>query len=140
MIENGPVTQSYSLDRQQAIDILNEALATEIVCVLRYRFHYFMATGLHSPAVAEEFLEHSKEEQEHADSIAVRIKQLGGKPELNPEVISTTSHSQYIEGRSLTEMLKEDLARKTQLQESSWNQFSQKKKNMQMNLRIYCLP
>ena len=109
MIENGPVTQSYSLDRQQAIDILNEALATEIVCVLRYRFHYFMATGLHSPAVAEEFLEHSKEEQEHADSIAIRIKQLGGKPELNPEVISTTSHSQYIEGRSLTEMLKEDL-------------------------------
>ncbi|HSE42508.1 MAG TPA: ferritin-like domain-containing protein [Acidobacteriota bacterium] len=109
MIENGPVTSTYALDRQQAIDILNEALATEIVCVLRYRFHYFMATGLHSPAVAEEFLEHSKEEQEHADSLAQRIKQLGGKPQMNPEIVSRTSHSQYIEGRSLTDMLKEDL-------------------------------
>ncbi|MCI0447654.1 bacterioferritin [bacterium] len=109
MIENGPVTESYSLDRKQAIDVLNEALATEIVCVLRYRFHYFMASGLHSPAVAEEFLEHSNEEQEHADSIAERIKQLGGKPELNPAVVSKASHSQYIEGHSLTDMLKEDL-------------------------------
>jgi bacterioferritin len=109
MIEDGPVTQTYGLDRQQAINVLNEALATEIVCVLRYRFHYFMATGLHSPAVAEEFLEHSNEEQEHADSIATRIKQLGGKPEMNPEIISGKSHSQYIEGSSLTEMLKEDL-------------------------------
>jgi bacterioferritin len=109
MIEDGAVTQSYGLDRQQAINILNEALATEIVCVLRYRFHYFMATGLHSPAVAKEFLEHSNEEQEHADSIAERIQQLGGKPELNPAVVSKASHSEYIEGRSLTDMLQEDL-------------------------------
>jgi bacterioferritin len=108
-IENGPVTQTYGLDRQQAINVLNEALATEIVCVLRYRFHYHMATGLHSAAVAEEFLEHSKEEQQHADSIAERITQLGGKPEMNPAFISQMSHSEYKEGDSLIGMLREDL-------------------------------
>ena len=108
-IENGPVTQTYELDREQAINVLNEALATEIVCVLRYRFHYHMATGLHSAAVAEEFLEHAQEEQEHADSIAGRITQLGGKPEMNPAIISQVSHSEYKEGDSLIDMLKEDL-------------------------------
>lgn len=108
-IEKGPVTQTYELDRQQAIDVLNEALATEIVCVLRYRFHYYMATGLHSGAVAKEFLEHAKEEQEHADSIAERITQLGGKPEMNPAVVAQVSHSEYKEGGSLMEMLREDL-------------------------------
>lgn len=108
-IENGPVTQTYGLDRQQAINVLNEALATEIVCVLRYRFHYHMATGLHSAAVAEEFLEHAKEEQQHADSIAERITQLGGKPEMNPAFISQMSHSEYKEGDSLIGMLREDL-------------------------------
>ncbi len=108
-IENGPVTQTYVLDREQAINVLNEALATEIVCVLRYRFHYHMATGLHSAAVAEEFLEHANEEQEHADSIAERITQLGGKPEMNPAIISQMSHSEYKEGDSLIDMLREDL-------------------------------
>ncbi|HZS07806.1 MAG TPA: ferritin-like domain-containing protein [Blastocatellia bacterium] len=108
-IENGAVTSDYGLDRDQAIGILNEALATEIVCVLRYRFHYFMATGIHSPAAAEEFLEHSREEQEHADRIAERIKQLGGKPEMNPVSLAGTSHSEYKEGSSLAEMLREDL-------------------------------
>jgi len=108
-IENGPVTQTYALDREQAVNVLNEALATEIVCVLRYRFHYHMATGLHSAAVAEEFLEHAQEEQEHADSIAERITQLGGKPEMNPAIISQVSHSEYKEGGSLIDMLREDL-------------------------------
>ncbi len=108
-IENGPVTETYALDREQAVNVLNEALATEIVCVLRYRFHYYMATGLHSAAVAEEFLEHANEEQEHADSIAERITQLGGKPEMNPAIISQVSHSEYKEGDSLIDMLREDL-------------------------------
>lgn len=108
-IENGPVTADYGLDREQAVNILNEALATELVCILRYRFHYFMATGIHSSAVAEEFLEHAKEEQEHADRIAERIKQLGGKPEMNPTVITQLSHSEYKEGSSLADMIREDL-------------------------------
>src|SRR2546429_2274718 len=103
-ITEGAVTDDYELDRKQVVAILNEALATEVVCVLRYRFHYFMATGIHAPAVAEEFLEHSEEEQEHADRIARRIKQLGGKPELNPVTVSETSHSEYKEGTSLADM------------------------------------
>jgi bacterioferritin len=108
-ITDGAVTPDYGLDREKAIAILNEALATELVCVLRYKFHYFMASGIHSQSVKEEFLEHAKEEQEHADQIAERIKQLGGKPELNPAVFAGNSHSEYREGHSLTEMLKEDL-------------------------------
>ena len=108
-IESGAVTQDYSLDKEQVIKVLNEALATEIVCVLRYRFHYYMATGIHKEGAAAEFLEHSNEEQQHADQIAERIKQLGGKPELNPAVIAQTSHSEYVEGTSLEDMLKEDL-------------------------------
>ncbi len=108
-IEEGPVTADYRLDREQAIGILNEALATEIVCVLRYQFHYFMATGIHSAAVAEEFREHAAEEQEHANRIAERIKQLGGKPEMNPALVAQTSHTQYIEGTSLADMIREDL-------------------------------
>ena len=108
-IEEGPVTADYQLDREQAIGILNEALATEIVCVLRYQFHYFMATGIHSAAVAEEFREHATEEQEHANRIAERIKQLGGKPEMNPALVAQTSHTQYIEGTSLADMIREDL-------------------------------
>jgi bacterioferritin len=108
-IEQGAVTENYQLDPNQVISILNEALATEIVCILRYRFHYFMATGIHSAAVAEEFLEHANEEQEHADSIARRIKQLGGKPEMNPAVIIQNSHSEYKEGSSLADMIREDL-------------------------------
>src|SRR6478672_8497893 len=108
-IESGAVTQDYSLDKDQAIKILNEALATEIVCVLRYRFHYFMASGIHKEGAAAEFLEHSNEEQRHADMIAERIKQLGGKPEMNPAIIAQTSHSEYVEGTSLEDMLREDL-------------------------------
>jgi bacterioferritin len=108
-IINGAVTEDYSLDREQVVGILNEALATEIVCTLRYRFHYFMATGIHSQAIKEEFLEHAEEEQEHANQIAERIKQLGGKPEMNPAVVSKMSHSDYVEGTSLTDMIREDL-------------------------------
>lgn len=108
-IESGAVTKDYQLDRNQAIGILNEALATEIVCTLRYQFHYFMATGIHSAAVAEEFKEHAAEEQEHADRLATRIKQLGGKPEMNPVVIAEVSHTEYIEGTSLADMIREDL-------------------------------
>jgi bacterioferritin len=108
-IESGAVTQDYSLDKEQAIKILNEALATEIVCVLRYRFHYYMASGIHKEGAAAEFLEHSNDEQQHADRIAERIKQLGGKPEMNPAVVARASHSEYVEGTSLEDMLREDL-------------------------------
>lgn len=108
-IQDGAVTHDYSLNKEQAIKLLNEALATEIVCVLRYRFHYFMASGIHKDGAAAEFLEHSNEEQRHADMIAERIKQLGGKPEMNPAVIAKSSHSEYVEGTSLEDMLREDL-------------------------------
>ena len=108
-IEDGPVTQDYGLDKEKAIGILNEALATEIVCVLRYRFHYYMATGIHSTAVADEFAEHAAEEQQHAEQIAERIKQLGGKPDLNPATLVQRSHSEYKEGTSLIDMIREDL-------------------------------
>jgi len=108
-ITEGAVTGDYALDRKQVIAILNEALATELVCVLRYKFHYFMASGLHSQAVKEEFKEHADDEQEHADWIAERIKQLGGKPEMNPSVLTSRSHSEYKEGTSLTDMIREDL-------------------------------
>jgi len=108
-IQDGAVTLDYKIDKEQAIKLLNEALATEIVCVLRYRFHYFMASGIHKDGAATEFLEHSNEEQGHADRIAERIKQLGGKPEMNPAKIAAASHSEYIEGTSLEDMLREDL-------------------------------
>jgi bacterioferritin len=108
-IEEGSVTERYALDRKQAIRVLNDALATECMCVLRYRFHYFMATGINSAAVAEEFMEHAQEEQVHADQLAERIKQLGGKPELHPAVIAERSHSEYREGTSLADMIREDL-------------------------------
>jgi bacterioferritin len=108
-IAEGAVTDDYKLDRNQVIGILNEALATEIVCVLRYKFHYFMASGIHSQSVKEEFKEHATEEQEHADWIAERIKQLGGKPEMNPAGLTARSHSEYKEGTSLADMIREDL-------------------------------
>jgi bacterioferritin len=108
-IEDGALTPDYQLNPEEAISILNEALATEIVCTLRYRFHYFMASGIHSSAAADEFLEHAKEEQEHADRIAERIRQLGGKPEMNPAVLTKRSHTDFAEGSTLVEMLKEDL-------------------------------
>jgi len=108
-MEDGPVTHDYQLDPAQAVRVLNEALATEIVCVLRYRFHYFMATGIHSSAIAKEFLVYAQEEQEHADRIAARIRQLGGKPEMDPAVVAQASHTEYKEGTSLVDMLREDL-------------------------------
>src|SRR5213596_3910982 len=108
-MEMGAVTSAYKADRETVLRILNEALATEIVCVLRYKRHYYMATGIHAQAVAEEFLEHAKEEQGHADIVAERIVQLGGEPNFNPEGLSTRSHSKYVAGKSLLEMVREDL-------------------------------
>jgi bacterioferritin len=108
-IENGAVTENYQADREQVIKILNEALATEIVCVLRYKRHYYMATGIHAQAVAAEFLAHANEEQGHADLIAERITQLQGAPNFSPEGMLTRSHSEYVEGGSLVDMIKENL-------------------------------
>ncbi len=108
-IDRGALTDSYKLDAAKVCDILNQALATEIVCVLRYKRHYYMASGLNKDAVATEFLQHAGEEQEHADRIAERITQLGGAPDLNPEGLATRSHSEYKEGKSLVEMITEDL-------------------------------
>ena len=108
-IENGAVTEGYSADRQTVIKLLNEALATEIVCVLRYRRHYFMASGINAESVAAEFLQHANEEQGHADEIAQRIVQLKGEPNFNPEGLLTRSHAEYVEGTSLLDMIKEDL-------------------------------
>ena len=108
-IENGAVTEGYSADRETVIKLLNEALATEIVCTLRYRRHYFMATGINAESVAAEFLQHANEEQGHADQIAKRIVQLKGEPNLNPDGLLTRSHAEYVEGDSLIDMIKEDL-------------------------------
>src|SRR6202162_3262718 len=108
-MEEGAVTSAYTADRETVIRILNEVLATESVCVLRYKRHYYMSTGIHAQAVAQEFLEHAKEEQGHADIAAERITQLGGEPNFNPEGLATRSHSQYVEGKSLLDMVREDL-------------------------------
>lgn len=108
-IERGAVTEGYTADRETVIKILNEALATEIVCVLRYKRHYFMASGIHAESVAAEFLEHANDEQGHADLIAARIVQLGGEPNFNPDGLLMRSHAEYVEGSSLIEMIKEDL-------------------------------
>lgn len=108
-IERGAVTESYRADREVVAQLLNEALATEIVCVLRYKRHYFMAMGIHAQPVAQEFLQHATEEQGHADQIAARIVQLGGEPNLSPEGLLTRSHSEYVEGTSLVDMIREDL-------------------------------
>ena len=108
-IENGAVTEGYQADRETVIKLLNEALATEIVCVLRYKRHYFMASGIHAEGVAAEFLQHANEEQGHADQIGARIVQLGGAPNLSPEGMLTRSHAEYVEGDTLIDMIKEDL-------------------------------
>jgi bacterioferritin len=108
-IENGAVTEVYGVDKDHAIEILNEALATEIVCVLRYMHHYFMATGVHGKGVSDEFKEHADAEREHADRIAERIQQLGGKPDFNPKTLMERSASQYVEGETLADMIREDL-------------------------------
>ena len=108
-IEAGAVTPSYSADREQVIRLLNEALATELVCYLRYKRHYFVATGIHAEPVAAEFLEHATQEQQHADQIAERIVQLGGSPDFSPEGLASRSHAQYVEGASLLDMIRENL-------------------------------
>jgi bacterioferritin len=108
-IENGAITEGYSADRETVIKLLNEALATEIVCVLRYKRHYFMASGINAESVAAEFQQHANEEQGHADLIAARIVQLGGEPNLNPDGLLSRSHAEYVEGDTLVDMIKEDL-------------------------------
>lgn len=108
-IEEGAVTEHYEADKTTVCKILNEALATEIVCVLRYRRHHFMAKGVLAQPIKAEFLEHANEEQEHADRIAERIVQLGGEPNFNPEGLATRSHAEYVEGETLVDMIKEDL-------------------------------
>jgi len=108
-MERGAVTEGYKADIPTVVRILNEALATEIVCVLRYKRHYFMASGIHAQSVRQEFLQHATDEQAHADQIAERITQLQGEPDFSPEGLASRSHSEYQEGDSLTEMIKEDL-------------------------------
>jgi bacterioferritin len=108
-IAQGAVTPGYDADRTVVLRLLNEALATELVCVLRYKRHYFMAQGIHAEGVAAEFLEHATDEQGHADQIAARIVQLGGEPDFSPNGLATRSHAEYVEGDSLEEMIKEDL-------------------------------
>jgi bacterioferritin len=108
-IEEGAVTANYGADAKQVCKVLNDALATEIVCVLRYKRHYFMATGIASDSVKAEFLAHANEEQAHADEIAGRIVQLGGEPNLNPEGMASRAHSEYVEGKTLRDMIREDL-------------------------------
>ena len=108
-IEEGAVTDQYRGNRETVIKILNEALATEIVCVLRYKRHYFMAQGIHADPIAQEFLQHANEEQGHADELASRIVQLGGSPNFSPEGLLARSHSEYVEGQNLVDMIREDL-------------------------------
>jgi bacterioferritin len=108
-IEQGAITEGYQADRETVIKICNEALATELVCVLRYKRHYFMAEGINADSVAAEFAEHAAEEQGHADQIAQRIVQLGGKPNFSPDGLSGRSHAEYVEGDTLIDMIKEDL-------------------------------
>jgi len=108
-IEEGPITDSYGADRERVIEVLNEALATEIVCVLRYKRHYYMAQGINAGPVADEFLLHANEELGHADQIALRITQLQGEPNFNPDGLTTRSHAEYVEGESLVDMIREDL-------------------------------
>lgn len=106
---DGAVTEANLADAERVIAVLQDVLATEIVCVLRYKNHYYMASGLDSAGVADEFLKHAAEEQSHADWVSARIVQLGGKPNLNPEGLATRAHAEYAEGDTLEEMLKEDL-------------------------------
>jgi bacterioferritin len=108
-IDQGAVTEGYVGDRETVIKLLNEALATEIVCVLRYRYHHFVASGIHADAVAAEFMVHSTEEQEHADWLAKRIVQLNGEPNMDPAGLTSRSHSEYVKGADLRDMIKENL-------------------------------
>jgi bacterioferritin len=108
-MDKGSVTEGYKADVKQVIKVLNDVLATELVCVMRYKRHYYMAQGISSDSVKEEFLQHANEEQQHADWVAERITQLGGEPDFNPQTIYDRSHSEYVEGKTLVDMIKEDL-------------------------------
>jgi bacterioferritin len=108
-IDEGPITEAYTADRQRVIGVLNEALATEIVCVLRYKRHFFMAQGINASNAASEFMQHATEEQDHADRIAARIVQLQGEPNFDPDGLATRSHSEYVAGDDLIGMIREDL-------------------------------
>lgn len=108
-IEDGAVTSGYGADRETVVKLLNDALATELVCVLRYRRHYYAAEGLHAELVKPEFLEHAQEELEHADRLAERIVQLGGSPDFNPDTLTARSHAEYHSGTELLDMIREDL-------------------------------
>ncbi len=108
-IEKGAVTEGYAAERETVVKMLNEALATELVCVLRYKRHYFMASGIHAGSVAAEFLEHANEEMAHADSLAKRIVELRGEPNFSPEGMTSRSHAEYVEGSTLKDMIKENL-------------------------------
>ena len=108
-METGAVTEGYKADREQVLAVLNDVLATEIVCVLRYKRHFFMARGINAESIKAEFLQHANEEQQHADWVAERITQLNGEPNFNPEGMASRSHSEYQEGSNLIEMIKEDL-------------------------------
>ncbi|HZU71889.1 MAG TPA: ferritin-like domain-containing protein [Acidimicrobiales bacterium] len=108
-MELGPITEAYGADRQRVVSVLNEALATELVCVLRYKRHYFTAKGIDAGPVAAEFLQHANDESGHADTIAARITQLQGDPDFNPDTLTTRSHAEYAEGKGLADMVREDL-------------------------------
>ena len=108
-MDRGAVTESYGADPAVVTKVLNAALATELVCTLRYKRHYFMASGSNAQSAAAEFLEHATQEQEHADQIAARIVQLGGEPDFSPDGLAMRSHAEYVEGDSLVSMIKEDL-------------------------------
>lgn len=108
-MERGPLTDEFNADTERVIKVLNEALATELICVLRYKRHYYTAEGINSASVAAEFLQHATEEQGHADQIASRIVQLQGEPDFNPATLVARSHAEYVEGTDLIDMIKEDL-------------------------------
>src|SRR4051812_30052316 len=108
-LDKGPITEAYGADRNRVLAVLNEVLATELVCVLRYKRHYFSATGINAGAATAEFLQHATEEQQHADWVAERIVQLQGEPNFNPDGLATRSHAEYVEGHNLVEMITEDL-------------------------------
>jgi bacterioferritin len=121
-VEDGAITEGYRADREAVVKLLNESLATEIVCVLRYKRHYYMATGIHAQTAAAEFLEHATMEQTHADRISERIIQLGGAPDLNPDTLTSRSHAEYVEGSSLADMLRENLVAE-RIAIESYNEF-----------------
>ena len=108
-MDKGAITEGYKADVQQVLKVLNDVLATELVCVLRYKRHFYMAQGIASDSVKAEFLQHATEEQQHADWVAERITQLGGEPDFSPTTLASRSHSEYVEGKTLVDMIKEDL-------------------------------